>query len=133
MPVAGIAGIGQQPFVAGIHQHAERQQQCAGRAGRDHDPCRRDVESVARVIEAADRFAELVQPKCRRVMHVSAGEETPGRFKNGIGRREVGFANLQVNDRPAFGFERLGARHQLHDMKWRDLRHPCSDVHTVLQ
>jgi hypothetical protein len=40
MPVAGIARVGQQPFVAGIDQYAQCQQQRAGCAGRDDDALR---------------------------------------------------------------------------------------------
>ena len=58
MAVAGIAGIGEQHFVALVQQHAEGEEERGGRAGGHDDSARGHVQPVTGAIETGDRLAQ---------------------------------------------------------------------------
>jgi len=58
MPVAGITGIGHQHLVARACQQAQRQQQRAGCAGGDDDPCGLDRNLPACGVKPGNRLAQ---------------------------------------------------------------------------
>jgi hypothetical protein len=63
-------------------------------------------------------LTQLGQTERWRVEDAAAFDAGPGGSDDWLGRREIGFTDFHVDDVPTPGFECLGARHQLHDLKW---------------
>jgi len=83
--VGGIAGVGQQPFVARLGGGGEREHQGARGPCGDDDALGRDVGAEAILIEACDRLAQRGQAEAGRVVHVAAADEGLGGLDDGAG------------------------------------------------
>ena len=117
MPVARIAGVRQQPVLAGVHQQAAGQQQGTGTTGSDHDPLGIDVQAITLPVETGDRHAQLGNATSRGVAGLAG---TQGRLA-GLDDRccggEVRFADLQVDHIVSGGLQFVGPGQQGHDME----------------
>ncbi|MNM84809.1 hypothetical protein D3C81_969090 [compost metagenome] len=120
VPVARIAGVGQQPVLARIDQQAAGQQQGTGTARGDEDASGVDGQAVARGIEAGDGLAQLRNAARGGVAGMPGGERGLAGSDDGCGGREVGLADLEVDDVMARLLQFVGSGQQRHDMERLD-------------
>jgi len=119
--VGRIAGVGQQPGVAGVGGRGQRQHQRARGARGDDDALGGDVGPYAVLVEARDRLAQRGQAERGGVMHVAAGDEALRGGHDGLRRGKVGLADLHVDDVPPLRLELARAAQQFHDVEGLDV------------
>ncbi|CAM5454978.1 hypothetical protein SSTU70S_01271 [Stutzerimonas stutzeri] len=127
MPVARIAGVGEQPVLAGIDQQAGSQQQRTGAAGSNQDALGVNRQSVAAGVKTGYCLTQGRQPASRGIARVSGGQRrlTGGDDRGGSG--EVRLTDFQVNDVMAQSLQLIGSLQQRHDVKGFD----CAAARTV--
>jgi len=107
--VTGITRVGHQYVVVRTGQQPQRQQQCAGRAGRDDDAPRLDRGLPARGIPSGDGRAQPGQAERTGVVRMAGAQRGNAGFDDGAGRGEVGFADFEMDDVASGCFQGLGA------------------------
>jgi len=120
VPIAGIAGVRQQPMLARIDQQAAGQQQGAGTAGSNQHAFGVNRSLIALLVEPRDRLPEPRQPSGRGVARVSGGQCGLSGDDDGRSGGEVRFAYFQVNDVTSQRLQFIGSRQQRHDVKGFD-------------
>ena len=121
MPVAGVAGIGQQPFAARVSEAGEGEIEGAGGAIGDRDARCRNSNAIALAVEVADRLAQFRQAECLGVQRfaglqgVDCGGDDRGRC------REIRLADFHVDDVAALSLKLAGAGQQFDDVEGRDV------------
>ena len=118
--VARVAGIGQQPVLAGVDQQAGGEQQGTGAARGDQDALGVERHAVALGIEAGQRLAQLRNATRRGVTGVSGGQRGLPGGDDRRGGAEVRLADLQVDHIMAGGLQLVGAGQQGHDVEGFD-------------
>ena len=120
MPVARIAGIGQQDLLVSIDEERHDQEQRGRRPGGHDHAFRRDDDAEALGIMPCDRLAQFRGAQRRRVVDAAIGQGGLRGGKDRRRRRKVGLADLHVHDRAAGRLERARGRLHLHDMERLD-------------
>ena len=121
MAVAGIAGVGQQPFAARVGEAGESEVERAGGAVGDGDAAGGDRDAIALAIKIGYRFAQFRQAERLRVQRFAAFYRVDRSIRDWRRGREVGFADFHVDDVAPFGFQLAGTGQQFDDMKGFDL------------
>ena len=122
LPVAGITWIGQKHPGAGIDGRRRRQLQGARGAGGNQNAPGRDRDPVALLVMVANSLAQFRQTGGGGVAGAAFRQRPLAGGADRAGGRKIRFADFQVNDRAAGGFQFPGAGQQHHDVKWRDVR-----------
>ncbi|MNZ36287.1 hypothetical protein D3C78_537030 [compost metagenome] len=120
MAIAGVAGVGQQPVPARVHQQAAGQKQRPGAAGGDENAFRVYVQPIARRVEAGDGFAQLRQAAGGGVSGMPGGQGCLPGLDDGLGSAEVRFADLKVDHVVTRRLEFVGTGQQGHDVEGFD-------------
>ena len=119
--VRRIARHGDRHAVARLEHREERQDEAAGRAGRDDDPRRVDVDShrhrgnAARCARAARRCRAPRYSRSARVERRMGGRD------RGLRRRRRGLPDLHVNDMAAGRLDPRGGAHHVHHHERRNI------------
>ena len=126
-----VARVGHEDLVARIDQRQDRVQHHALAADRDEHPVRLDREALAGRRVGGDRLAQGGDARERRVVGRTRVERGLGRSPD-VGRGiEVRLADLEVDDRAAFGLERARPGRDLERALGADRAHPGGDAHGV--
>ncbi|MNE13038.1 hypothetical protein D3C80_1058640 [compost metagenome] len=118
--VARVAGIGEQPVLARIHQQGAGQQQGATAAGSDEDALGVYAHSVTPGIEAGQRLAQRRQAARGGIAGMSGRQGGLTGTHDGLGGGEIRLADFQVDDVVAGGLQLVGTAQQGHDVKGFD-------------
>ena len=125
MAVARIARVSKQDLLATIDQQCHHQQQRRRRARRDDDTPRVDLHAIVVGVVTRDRLAQFGQAQRRRVVDAAVGQRPPRGVEHRLRRREIGLADLHVNDTAPRGLERAGSRLDFHHVERRDVGDAC--------
>ncbi len=120
MAIAGITGIGHEHLIAGIDQRGEYQLQGAGGAGRDRHPA--GIRTRVRRITRGDGGTQFRQSQRRGVMRATGLERRDTGLHDGRCRGEIRLADFHVDNGTSLRLHGTGARQDIHDVKWLDLR-----------
>src|SRR3954466_10499274 len=133
MPIAGIAGIRDQHFVAGVEIERRHREQAAGSPGGDHHALHGNAcPELVRVVRG-DGLPQRRQAQRRRVGRAAFAQGPHARLDHRLGRGEIRFADLHVNDTAAGALERMRARGPVHHFEGCDFRGAARRVHGPLQ
>ena len=95
-------------------------EECRARSRRHHDAIGRDGDIEPLLVEPRDRLAQPGEAESGRVEHRLLGERACRSANHRLGRREVRFPDLEVDDVVARGLEALGVGEDLHDLERGD-------------
>ena len=118
--IAGIAGIGEDDFVARIEQGGEKDHHGRGRTGEDQHLVGMQADTIAPLVIGAQMFAQLHIAQGVGVVGLPFVQGLEGSLTDALGRIEIGFAQFQVDDGSTLPFELLGAFQHFHGQKRRD-------------
>ncbi len=96
---------GDDDLVAGVHRHQEGVVEDLLAAGGDDGVGGLVVEPVLPLELGGDRLAQRGNAEHRRILGLAAPDGVDGRVLDVVGRVEVGLADRQRDDVPAFGFQ----------------------------
>ena len=121
MAVRRIAGHGDRNAVARLEHRQERQDEAAGRAGRDHDPFGIDRAAVSIAVMPGDPRAQRGDAERRGIIDPPAIERGMCRRKRRPRRRRRRLADFHVNDMAAGRFDARRRRHHVHHHERRNI------------
>ena len=105
MPVAGVAGVGHEHFVARVDQRQAGQLQCGRGASGDHNAAGGNVDTKAAGVPVADAFAQGGQAGGLGVLAVALADGALGCGLHQWRGGEIGLADVQKHH------GRIGVRH----------------------
>ena len=137
MPVARVAGVGHEHFVARVDQRQAGQLQRSRRTGGDHNAAGGHVHAEAAGVPGADARAQRGQTGGLGVLAVALGNGAQRSLLHQRRGSEIGLANVQEHH------GRIGVRHagaqlrrglgHLHHIKRRDVLGAARDLHGLLR
>ena len=122
--VAGIVRRADHHLVPGIDEQREHEQHRRRGAAGHEDPLGVDVHREAPREVGRDRAAQLEQAAAVGVARLPVAQRGDARLHHLGRRREVGLADLEMQDLPARALDREGALHHLHGEERFDLGDP---------
>ena len=125
MAIAGVAGVGEQPLAARIGEAGEGQVEGAGSAVGDGDPAGGHCNAMAAAIEGGDRGTQRRQAKRFAVFGFPLFYGVDRSVRDGLGGREIRFADLHVDDVATLRFQLSGAGKQFDHVKGLDAGEPA--------
>ncbi len=120
VPIARIAGVGQQPVLARIDQQAAGEQQRTGSAGSNQHPFGVNRQLITLGVETGNGLAQLRQPASGGIAGMPGGQGSLPSRDNGRGCGEVRLTDFQVDNIMPKRLQFVGPRQQRHDMKGFD-------------
>ena len=131
MAVARIARIGEEHFVLGIEEDAQREQQRRARARGHDDATCGNFDVVAVVVELGDRFAQLGKAQRRRVEHRLRFQRALRRLDDGPRRGEVRLADLEVDHVAPLRLDLASEGLDFHHLEGLDMSHSCRESNLI--
>src|SRR6266851_7514193 len=133
--VRGIAGVGQDHLVSRLDGREQGEEEDVLRAGHQDDVVGVNLGLEHPGDEAGDRFARLVDPARGRVVRVAVLHGADSRLDDVVRRREVWFADLEMDDALALSLEPAGAGERLEGAFSAQARHalgkPNRSAHSI--
>ncbi len=121
MPIRRIAGHRDRDAVARLEHRQKRQDEPAGRAGRDHDPLGIDRAAVSIAIMPGDPRAQRGNAERRGIIDPPAVERGLRGRDRGLRRRRRRLADFHVNDMAAGRLDAGRRRHHVHHHEGRNI------------